>query len=282
MDASEIKKIASKLISMGIGSIRGNAVYAYWGAYLNFGDQLTPLLLKHYGFTPVYSSYKPSIKYVRKAEFVSVGTLLQNTPEDFSGVILGTGMDDVQKTFKKASVLGVRGYLTKKNLQITDDIVVGDPGLLVSYVYPEELQKKWDLGIVPHLFDKKDPIIETWKNRFGERARIIDVQRRPRDVIEDVKMCRSIISSSLHGLTVADTFAIPNIRFVIRRNYPERYDFKFRDYYSALGVSPELIEADGTETIDFFLSKVSVKRSNITALKEDLNTAYHNLKDHFG
>ncbi|UCG35111.1 MAG: polysaccharide pyruvyl transferase family protein, partial [Candidatus Omnitrophota bacterium] len=211
---------------MSIGAIRGNIVYAYWGTYPNFGDQLTPLLLRHYGYTPVYSHYKPIFKHVRKADFVSVGTLLGNTPEDFSGVILGTGMDDYQKTFKYATIVGVRGYLTKKNMLISDNILVGDPGLLVSYMYPKELPKKWDLGVVPHFVDKKDDIIEIWKKRFGSRVKIIDVQRKPGAVIKDIKRCRNIISSSLHGLIVADAFGIPNIMFVIRRNIPKYGDHK--------------------------------------------------------
>lgn len=277
MTASEISRLIRKLYDLGIGSIRGNIAYAYWGRYPNFGDQLTPLLLRYYGFTPVYSHYEPKIKKVRKAAFVSVGTLLQNTPEDFSGIILGTGMDDVRKTFKKARILGVRGYLTKNNLGIKGDIVLGDPGLLVSFVYPKSVTKIYDLGIVPHFVDKKDPILSLWKKRFAERVTIIDVQRKSAEVISDIKQCKNVISSSLHGLVTADAFGIPNIMYVIRRNIAQCHDHKYRDYYSAMGRDLDLIEVDGTEPIDFFLSRVTEKSRSVELLKRDLHETYLNL-----
>lgn len=274
-----IKKI-DKLLSFGIGAIRNNMVCSYWGTHPNFGDQLTPLLLKYYGYTPVFSHYEPRLFFVPKAQFVSVGTLLQGTPEDFSGVILGSGMDNVRKRFKKATILGVRGYLTKRNLGITDDIILGDPGILVTYVYPKKLSKKWDLGIIPHLFDKGDEIVSGWEKRFGDRVKVIDVQRKPVVVIEEIKRCRNIVSSSLHGLVVADAFAIPNKRFVIRKNYPKKYDFKFFDYYSALDVEHSYIEVTGKEMIDIFLSVVSDEGHKVMYLKEKLHNAYQNLREY--
>ncbi|MCF8383433.1 MAG: polysaccharide pyruvyl transferase family protein [Chlorobium sp.] len=222
----------------------------------------------------------PSIKNVRKAEFLSVGTLLQSTPDDFSGIILGAGMDDVCKTFKKARIQGVRGYLTKKNLGIRGDILLGDPGLLVAVVYPEPEPKKYELGIVPHFVDINDSIVSRWKKRFGERATIIDVRRKPANVIRDIKQCKNVISSSLHGLVTADAFGIPNIMYVIRRNISRRHDHKYRDYYSAMEKDLELIEVDGNEPIDYFLSRVTDKSSSVEPLKRDLHSAYLNLANY--
>jgi hypothetical protein len=73
----------------GFGS---RLVTAYHGQYPNFGDQLTPLLLDHYGWRAVFRHYKPRF-WPTPPEIVSVGTLLQNTPREYDGLILGTGSD---------------------------------------------------------------------------------------------------------------------------------------------------------------------------------------------
>jgi pyruvyltransferase len=258
--------------------ILGNGIYARWGKFLNFGDQLTPIILRHYGFTPIYSQYKPS--YGSKAEFVCVGTLLQDTPNDFSGIVLGSGMDDVVKDFSKATILGVRGKLTQKNLNLKDDsIVLGDPGLLVSFIFPKKVEKKWDLGIIPHFMDKNESIVEIWKSRFGTNVKFIDVQQTPEKVISDIKQCRHIVSSSLHGLITSDAFNIPNIMFTIRGNEkrPKNDDYKFKDYYSSLGINLKLIEATGEESFDYLLSKTTSKGSLVQQMQENLNAEFKKL-----
>lgn len=266
-----IKNRVSWLSNYCLGQIHGNIVRAYWAGENNFGDALTPILLRYYGYTPVRSS-------TIKAEFVSVGTILDIIPDDFSGIILGAGMSNRKKFFYNAQVLGVRGYLTKENLGISKEIVIGDPGLLVSYIYPENFPAEWDLGIVPHMMDKKDKILKMWKNKFGDKVKIIDVTEKPSIVIENIKKCRNIISSSLHGLIVADAYSIPNIMFAIRSNRPEIFDYKYRDYYSSLGLDLKLIEVDGSESSDFLISKVINRAYYVTKVKDDLHKAYQNLE----
>ena len=64
----------------------GNLIHAYWyNKVTNFGDMITPLLLKKYGFTPVLTS-------MNKAQIVSTGSILQDLSEDYSGYIVGSGL----------------------------------------------------------------------------------------------------------------------------------------------------------------------------------------------
>lgn len=263
-----------KFPSLVKGKIYQNAIYAFWGKYPNFGDQLTPLVLRHYGLTPIHAHYEPSFGH--KADLVCIGTLLNGTPKDFSGFIFGTGMDQLTKEFPNANILGVRGKLTQKNLGLENtNIVLGDPGLLVSYIFPEKMEKKWVLGIIPHFFDKNEMIIEIWKNKYAAEVKIIDVQRSPDKVISDIKQCQHIISSSLHGLITADAFNIPNAMFAIRTN-TTRDDYKYLDYYSALGVEMNVIEATGNETLEYLISKTSSKGDLVEEMKQKLNREFFN------
>ena len=243
--AGDMSFLLNKYLKIVKGKIKGNLIYAYYGKHVNFGDQLTPLILDYYGFTTVYAHYKPKYRFAGKAEIISVGTFLQNTPSDFDGIIIGTGNDDIQKTFQLADILSVRGKITQHNLGLENrEIALGDPGLLVSYLYPQIKQKKYKLGIIPHFFDKVDCKFNKYLNRFQQDVQIIDVQRHPEEVIDDIKQCENIISSSLHGLVVADSFNIPNIMFINNFTMPER-GVKYKDYYSAFGICESYIELTG-------------------------------------
>ncbi len=264
------------------GLYKGNLIFAYHGKFKNFGDQLTPVILDYYGFTTVFAHYNPKYWFSGKAKIVSVGTLLQGTPSDFDGIILGSGSTDIPLSFPSAEILGVRGKLTQLNLKMENKkLVLGDPGLLVSTIFPDIKIKSYKLGVIPHFFDKGDVIIEKYKKNFGNLVKIIDVQRDPLEVINDIKCCDNIISSSLHGLIVADSFGIPNIMYVIRSNIPPIHDHKYRDYYSAFNTELDLIEVDGTETIDFFLSKVRSHQELVSPVKLELHNLFTELKNYF-
>ena len=64
------------------------------------------------------------------------------------------------------------------------------------------------------------------------------------NIINQIKECEIIISSSLHGLILADAYEKPSLRF----NYSNKLvggDFKFEDYYSGVGLdSHETIQID--------------------------------------
>ncbi len=249
--------------------IRKNVVLVHWGRGLNnFGDCLSPDILKHYGLTPVFVPQK-------KSDIVLAGSILQWIPSDFSGYIVGTGGDDKQYNFPNATILAVRGKLTLKNIQNKkSNIKLGDPGLLMSYVYPNKIKKKYRLGIIQHFVDSDTEVIRLWKKHFGKDVLFIDVLQSPSKVINEIKQCAAIASSSLHGLIIADAFHIPNVRFVDRKTMPTYfYDYKFDDYYSSLSVSNSLIEVDGSETVDFLIDSTTQKPiEKITKLQESLNS----------
>lgn len=65
------------------GLINGKRIRAYWwGAKKNFGDLITPALLRSYGYTPVYSKKN-------YAELLCTGSILDGVGPSFSGAVLG-------------------------------------------------------------------------------------------------------------------------------------------------------------------------------------------------
>jgi pyruvyltransferase len=202
----------------------------YWKGRKNFGDLLTPLLLNKYSHLP---SEWVEPEY---AELIMAGSVLDKMPRDWKGIIAGSGKLHEKTTlaFPNAKILALRGPLTAKGLK--GNFVLADPGLLADELVRCE-DKKYELGIVPHWTDttlEHDP-------RFTKyNPLIIRVGDDPLKVIREISICRKIISSSLHGIVLADAFGIPRrIEIsprVLSHAHQEGGLFKWKDYSASLNM----------------------------------------------
>lgn len=237
--------------------IKRNLILVHWGRGLNnFGDCLSPEILRHYGLTPVY------VSSLNKSKIILAGSILQWVDISYNGVIIGTGGDKMKYDFPNATIYAVRGELTLLNFpeEKRSKIALGDPGLLMPLVYPEPIKKKYRLGIIPHFVDNEEEFILLWKDKFGNEAEIINVLDSPKSVIRKIKQCEHIVSSSLHGLIIADAYHIPTLRFVNRRTMPGHfYDYKFEDYASSLNCMYNVIEPTGKESLEELISLTTLK-----------------------
>ncbi len=249
-----------------------NGIRAYWYRDIkNFGDLLTPFLLKHYGYEPVFSS--PS-----KASFVSTGSNLDIFPNDFQGLILGSGFIDENsdRLFPQASILAVRGLLTRKKLKRGKEVKLGDPGLLISTLLPKKEGKIFKVGILPHYAEKKDPKYLRLSQSLEKQIKIIDVQQEPQRVLTLIAQCQTILSSSLHGLIAADSLHIPS-RWVGSQNLLGGR-FKFDDYYSSLSLREKPLVLTGNETLPELTAFCKKKpEGKIEKMKEELDRLWRSL-----
>jgi hypothetical protein len=230
-------------------AVQGNGITAYWYRdVLNFGDLITPLLLRHYGYTPVFARHA-------QAQLVATGSILEHLCDDYAGIILGSGFIDETSnmTFPKARVLAVRGKLTRQRLgENRKTVALGDPGLLASVVMPRREEKSYVLGVVPHYSEKNHPQLLQLLARLGPDATLIDAQAEPLKVFAAIDRCKHILSSSLHGLIVADSLGIPN-RWLAPAIGLHGGRFKFDDYYSSLGLDAEPGVLTGMELLSQLL-----------------------------
>lgn len=164
-------------------------------------------------------------------------------------VIWGTGfifnnVHDNSFFRKKVSVAAVRGELTKKRMEkilgYRLDIPLADAGILSSYLLKEKVEKKYKVGIIPHRLDYDNPIILNLKNRYSHSS-IINMRDKPLSVIRKIAECECVISSSLHGLIIADSLFIPNKHMVVSSKLLGD-GFKFDDYYSAYGLEHKFVD----------------------------------------
>lgn len=212
-------------------------VYLSYDAHRNnFGDILNPIIADYFGTKKVRRiSKRKSLKFVH---YFMIGSILQRC--NANSIIWGSGFiskDEICKEFPK-KVLAVRGPLTRRKLLemgVECPEIFGDPALLLPEIYqPKNIEKDYKLGIIPHYHDKND----TWLNKYfsnNPNIKIIDIQNKnPLKVVDEMLACEKIVSSSLHGIIVADAYKIPSI-WVEFSDKVSGCGFKFRDYFQSVG-----------------------------------------------
>jgi pyruvyltransferase len=243
---------------------------------LNAGDLVAPMLLKSYGFTPVFS-------HRTEARLFSCGSLLDKVPTNFSGYILGTGLmhGDVIKSLPDARILAVRGELTRNNIGAPRDTILGDPGLLVARCLTSTRKKRFALGVIPHFTDNKDPRLHNLLRRYKKEILFINIQTTPLAVLKQIDQCEYILSSSLHGMVFADSVGVPNA-WIILSDRVQGKGFKFHDYGSALKWKRDPVLIFGDEKLSELITQTSLPSlSIIEETKNNLDHAYHLLKQEF-
>jgi pyruvyltransferase len=219
----------------------------WYEGYPNWGDILNPRLIKEIcGVQPVnmqhtkFSLRKMSQAISRKPlpEYLVIGsTLGWGFRRDHVNVFWGPGfMFENQKIRSyPREVCAVRGPLSRNKLLeqgIECPEVFGDPALLFPRYYNPCVEKKYTLGIVPHMYDESDE----WLTKLVDRedVLIINIKGGIEKVVSDIKSCHYIASSSLHGIIAADAYGIPS-QWIKLSDKIKGGGFKFRDYFASVG-----------------------------------------------
>ena len=205
----------------------------YWkgeaelGDVPNFGDALNSWILDRLGVEHEWA--KPE-----EAELFLGGSILHKIPKDYYGTVIGTGTlyENDRRDLRYANVCAVRGELTRERITTSLTPALGDPGLLVPLWVPMP-PSKYALGVIPHWSDKE-------LGRKYSYGHVIDVRRPVGEVLNEIAMCKNVISSSLHGVIVADAFGIPRRAELppsALTNKWEGGEFKWLDYNSIYSTS---------------------------------------------
>lgn len=191
----------------------------FWRGHRNFGDLLTPLLLKE------LANIEVEWAAPKEAELIAVGSIATHIPRGWDGIVFGTGKprQNERIDLSKATVLALRGQLTAAGSGARPGYILGDPGLLVSMLDGIKVSEEIPVGLVAHWEDRN--LGKRWK---GE---LIDVEGDPLEVIRQIAACKRVVSSSLHGIIVADAFGKERRWERSARATP----FKFADYGTVVG-----------------------------------------------
>ena len=248
-------------------------IHMYWfNLNNNFGDLLSPLLC--------HKLSKQKVEFTsdfKKCDLVAIGSNLHMIKaKDFHGAIWGSGFIEPPPqtvSFQHARICATRGHLTRQILGCGEEVALGDPGLLADTIVTPR-PKKYRLGVVPHFVDADNQTITAFAAQSPDIT-VIDVFGEVQDVIGQISACHAVISSSLHGLIVADSFGIPN-GWIKLSDRVIGNNFKFKDYYSVFGIDDvQPILFDQTDTIESIAEKLQGYQRN------DIDTIKHRLKKTF-
>lgn len=219
---------------------RKRVVDLWWSrSRSNFGDALNPLIVE--------AVFKSKVRWAapEEADLFAIGSLVQRVRtgrvrDDVtvwgSGYI---GAPDRPDLAAEADYIAVRGRHTRDALgDLASGAALGDPGLLVGRLLRPPAVKRSGVVLVPHFADQRNPTFRSWATQ--EDVRTVDVGLSPVEVVNAISTADFVISSSLHGLVVADSLGIPNAWAPVS-DLVTGDGFKFRDYYSALGDEPMVI-----------------------------------------
>ena len=207
----------------------------YFAGLFNWGDDVNPVLYAAItGKEPVRMHVldKTPVEHL-----MMCGSVLNFANEH--SVIWGTGFMHRQSTLEGCSmdmskqIHAVRGPLTEKRLGelgIEADVPYGDPSMLLKKFNDIDTpdHAKYKFGVVPHYIDKMR--VEGWPDDILN----INVADGTFVMINKMLQCEYIISSSLHGLIVADTYGIPALWVKLSDNLVGD-DMKFHDYFASIG-----------------------------------------------
>lgn len=234
-------------------------IYAcWWNTTPNLGDALTPYIIgklsgrivRYIGvsfkdvFRELYSSvlntrrprkdYLWPIRIFKKQYIAGVGSILNfaSAPEC---IVWGSGFINSQEKFKGGKVVAVRGKLTENKLQsegVPHVGIYGDPALLLPVIFNPDVECTQKIAIIPNYTE-----YDFFKSRYDGKYDIIDL--RSSDIegkIKEFKKYSYILSTSLHGLIIGHAYGIPAIWIQNSVLAGDQENFKFRDYFSSVGV----------------------------------------------
>ena len=208
----------------------------YWDGKPNFGDVIGPFLLSKVTGKPVLNIYDND--YVG---LMAVGSILQSIDRE-GMVVWGSGLIDtpsieVQEKLKKykPKILSVRGAETARCLRevgisVPDSSVFGDPALTMPLFYTPKESSFHKIGICPHFRHK--PIFSTMS--LKNEVKMIDVQENMQTVVDEISSSSVCISTSLHGLIIAQAYKVPWVWLEVIDNNLIGDDFKFKDFFSTI------------------------------------------------
>lgn len=192
----------------------------------NFGDLLGPILvnrvLEHFRIDPQESS-------AAKHRLLSIGSIMAMA---YAGdTIWGAGVNGRNGGIGAApnlDVRAVRGPVTKRILEQAGTHVpnvFGDPGLLWSRFFPRDLYESGGafapVVVIPHFMEPRPNLPYKIINPCGD----------PHRVIRQIVSSKFVVSSSLHGIVLAESYGI-SARLLRPRSEPL---LKYVDYYEGTG-----------------------------------------------
>jgi len=208
----------------------------------NFGDRVSPKIVKHLSGRKIERTTSGG-----SGRLLAVGSILKwALPGD---IIWGAGHAVLgHSNARDIDVRCVRGPITEwilraQGVKIPRPRTWGDPALLLPAIYqPPVLERSFEdifdaPLIVPHYIDYKRA-----RELLRPDVAVLDITADTEVVIDSICKSSIVLSSSLHGIVVAEAYGIPAV-WVEFSDHVSGAGMKFRDYYASTGRERVILDA---------------------------------------
>lgn len=249
----------------------------YWWRYdypnkLNFGDEITPMLIEKIFGIPVKWESPDNCELIGAGSIIEVATELSNGKKIN---VWGSGFIKIgeDNTASNLNFCAVRGKSSLSRIG-TKTAALGDPGLLAPLALPSinPRNKHYKLGVVAHYADADSPFLEPLMK--NQNSILIDPLWPVEKVLHTIASCELVLSSSLHGLIISDSFKVPNY-WMPFSNKLTGGDYKFNDYYSVFNEKANPLDASMIKNLDLNnLIEQYQPKENLESVQQSLVRAF--------
>lgn len=204
----------------------------YWKKVLNLGDTLGPVI---YDWMLQRKQIDPLQPTRKTFHLMTVGSIIASIGH-YDATIWGSGIHTFKavaniskrKRYRKFDIRAVRGPVTRDVLIANGYAcpeVYGDPAVLMPYIYTPEgiTTKEYEVSAILH-FSQADKLLPAGINRIaietGDYKHFID----------EILRSKKVISSSLHGIILAESYGVPAVYLTMGKE-----ELKFYDWYHSTG-----------------------------------------------
>lgn len=234
--AGQLKRIAQRnKYTVSGEKTKYDQVNLEWVSNHNLGDELAPVI---YNWMLEKKKIKKEAKINHTVHLMTVGSMIGSW--DFDAVIWGSGIHlfsninrlFLLKSLQKLDVRAVRGPITRNALKSCGHEcpeVYGDPAILMPLIYcPKKIEKKNRVSIVLHYHAEQKWLLEL-EHQSQMKYLNIGTDNYEQYICEMLS-AEKIISSSLHGIILAETYGIPAV-FLNTGGYVDQALMKYYDWY---------------------------------------------------
>jgi len=214
----------------------------------NFGDWLSPLIVNHY--TDKKIIFQSPVRMAIKDHMIGLGSIGRFIKPN--SVVVGTGISTDELTLaKSANYVSVRGPVTARVVKESGGPSVesfGDPGVLISRIFPVERTKtNGRVALVRHFTHKPIPL--TLESNMDE----LDIfMSHPDDIkvlVETLNLYDRVVTSAMHIFITCQSYGIPCalVTFEGFEDSVHGNGIKYGDYAQGVGlesISPIPVSLD--------------------------------------
>lgn len=245
----------------------------YWNELTNLGDLLSPIIVNYILFKGAGGGKKSLslIKMERKYRHLyAIGSIITAGIQDCT--IWGSGLLNTNKLSRlkgrKLDVRAVRGPLTRvvlvdKGIYVPK--VYGDPAIFLPELYfPKKMHKRYKYGIIEH-WSKKGA------SDYGFECTNIDIMTANyKQFVDQILEVEIVVSSSLHGIIIAESYGVPAILLNPKHDLFKYYDWYYSTQRFEFPIVSTVKEAENTTPPDLPKNLDQLRKGLLEAFPYDL------------